>query len=156
MKGNLMAIGFGCGVLGTIVMSIPMIAATATGLSPMTKPIPASIIGMLFGAGIPKPLLIVLAAGSHLIYGGAWAAALTVLRRRTVWTGVALGIGLWLIMQLVVLPILGWGVFGTAITPKIAAATLVLHLIYGATTGYLLQRFTTDAPDEFQAINTAS
>jgi len=34
----------------------------------------------------------------------------------------------------------GWGVFGTAITPKIAVATLVLHLIYGATLGWGLRR----------------
>lgn len=26
----------------------------------------------------------------------------------------------------------GWGLFGVAITPKVAIATLVLHLIYGA------------------------
>lgn len=30
------------------------------------------------------------------------------------------------------------GLFGTAITPAIAVATLVLHLIYGATLGWLL------------------
>jgi formate/nitrite transporter FocA (FNT family) len=138
-----MAVGFGAGVVGTIAMSIPMIAATATGISPMPKPIPAAVIGVLFGPGLTKPLLMLLAAGSHLFYGGAWGAAFAVLRKRvTVWSGLGLGIGLWLIMQVVVLPALGWGAFGSAITPKIAVATLILHLIYGATTGYALQRIT--------------
>lgn len=134
-------LGFGVGVLGTVAMSIPMIAATVTGISPMPKPIPAAIIGSLFGPGLPKPLLMLLAAGSHLAYGGAWGAAFAMMSKRvTVWKGLWLGIGLWLIMQVVVLPALGWGVFGSAVTPRIALATLILHLIYGATTGYALQR----------------
>jgi len=43
-------------------------------------------------------------------------------------------------MQVVVLPFIGWGLFGAAITPKIAAATLLLHLIYGALVGWLVDR----------------
>jgi len=126
-------------------MSVPMIAATVAGIAPMPKPIPAAIVGSLFGPGLPKPLLMLLAASSHLFYGGVWAALLTAVSKRvTVWTGIALGAGLWFIMQIVVLPALGWGVFGTAITPKIAMATLILHLVYGATTGYLIQRLADD------------
>jgi hypothetical protein len=37
-------------------------------------------------------------------------------------------------------PFLGWGAFGAAITPIIAVATLVLHLVYGATFGWLMDR----------------
>jgi hypothetical protein len=51
-----------------------------------------------------------------------------------------MGLFLWLIMELVVLPLLGWGVFGSAITSKIAVATLVLHLIYGGILGWGLMR----------------
>lgn len=43
-------------------------------------------------------------------------------------------------MQLIVLPLLGWGVFGVAITPPTAVATLVLHLIYGPSLGWLIDR----------------
>ncbi len=42
-------------------------------------------------------------------------------------------------MQIVVLPVLGWGVFGLAITgfpPKIAVGTGVLHLVYGGVLGW--------------------
>lgn len=137
-----LSIAFGSGIIATVVMSIPMIVATVTGISPMPKPIPAAIIGTIFGPGLPKPLLLLLAAISHLLYGGFWAALFALVRRRhSVWSGLALGVLLWLIMEIIVLPALGWGLFGTAVTPKIAVATLVLHLIYGATTGYCLQRF---------------
>lgn len=61
------------------------------------------------------------------------------------WRGIGLGVFLWLIMQVVVLPFLGWGLFGTAQTPKIAVATLVLHLVYGPTFGWLMGRNETDA-----------
>jgi len=89
------------------------------------------------------PLIMVLAAGSHLVYGGIWAALLIqVTDRVTIWKGLGLGIFLWLLMQVVVLPLIGWGLFGAAITPKIAAATLILHLIYGALVGWLVDRRT--------------
>ena len=41
-------------------------------------------------------------------------------------------------MEVVFLPFLGWGFFGVAITPRIAVATLILHLVYGATLGLLM------------------
>lgn len=65
----------------------------------------------------------------------------------TVWRGIGLGVALWLVMQVVWLPYVGWGAFGTAHTPKIAIATLILHLIYGATLGWLIDRKTGRAPE---------
>ncbi len=142
MNARRISVGFGCGALGTVAMSIPMMLATGAGVAPMPRPIPAAIVASLLGPGLPKPLLMLLAVGSHLLFGGVWGAALTVMSKRvTVRKGVALGVGLWLGMQLIVLPALGWGVFGAAVTPKIALATLILHLIYGVTTGYFVQRF---------------
>jgi uncharacterized membrane protein YagU involved in acid resistance len=78
---------------------------------------------------------------SHFAYGGFWGAVLAALSRPvSLWKGIGLGFILWLIMQLAVLPFLGWGSFGLAITPQIAVATLLLHLVYGATLGLLMDR----------------
>lgn len=141
MNTKRLAVGFGWGVVATIVMSVPMIAATVSGLSPMPKPIPAAIVGKILGPDSPKPLLMILTIISHLGYGGFWGAVLAgVAPRVTIGKGIGLGVALWLLMDLVVLPFLGWGVFGTAVTPKIALATLILHLIYGATLGWLVDR----------------
>lgn len=118
-------------------MSIPMAIGMGTGVAPMPEPIPAAIVTGLFGSGLAAPVLVVLAAGSHLGYGGVWGAVLGWgTSEVTIGTGLALGTGLWLLMQIAVLPLLGWGLFGTAITPAIAVATLVLHLIYGAVLGW--------------------
>lgn len=133
--------GAGWGVLATVVMSIPMIIGMATGVAPMPEPIPKALVTLIFGNGLPTPLLMALAAGSHLAYGGFFGAVLAVLFPNAgLKEGLILGVLLWLLMEFVVLPVLGWGVFGTAITPTIAVATLVLHLLYGATLGWGLRR----------------
>jgi uncharacterized membrane protein YagU involved in acid resistance len=82
-----------------------------------------------------------LAAVAHLSYGGVAGANLAALSRPvTVWKGLGWGVLLWLVMQVAVFPLLGWGLFGVAINPRIAVATLVLHLVYGATLGLLMDR----------------
>lgn len=133
--------GFGWGVVATIAMSVLMIVGMLTGIAPMPKPIPAAIVGQLTGGSLPQSATMALAVVLHLGYGGFWGGVVAAgTRRVTVWRGVGLGVGLWLIMQVAVLPFLGWGLFGTAQTPKIAIATLVLHLVYGATYGWLMDR----------------
>lgn len=134
-------VAFLWGAVATLAMWVVMILGVVTGLSPMPKPIPLAIAGRLLGGGAPLPALMVLAITSHLAYGGVWAALLVAATKRaTMRTSIALGIGLWLLMQVIVLPYLGWGFFGAAIRPKIAVATLVLHLIYGSSLGWLAGR----------------
>jgi hypothetical protein len=139
------AAAFGWGVLATIGMSVIMIIGKVTGMAPMPKPIPLAIVTQILGEGTLKPLLMGLAIIFHLGYGGFWGAFLfSVTDSVTIMKGFVLGVALWLIMQLVVLPFLGWGVFGMDITPKIAIATLVLHLLYGGILGWGLSRVKTN------------
>lgn len=129
------------GAVATLAMSALMILGLVTGVAPMPGPIPAAIVGKLTGGALPRPALMAAAAVLHLGYGGFWGGVLaSVSERVTVWRGLALGIALWLLMQVVVLPYLGWGPFGISQTPKIAVATLVLHLVYGGALGALMQR----------------
>jgi len=122
-------------------MTVLMVVGLKTGMSPIPKPIPAAIIGKLLGPGLPKPLNMALAVLAHLGFGAFWGGvAALVARRVTVVKGIALGLLLWLFMQVAVLPFLGWGAFGSSITPKIAAATLALHLLYGLSYGALMDR----------------
>ena len=136
-RGRLVT-GFVAGLGATVVMSVVMLAGIGTGVSPMPKPIPVALVGHTFE--VHKPALVVLGFGAHLLYGGAAGAVFTALVGRA---GLARGLGygvlLWLVMGLVALPYLGWGLFGTGMSPGIAAATLVLHLLYGASLGWLAQ-----------------
>lgn len=133
--------GFGWGVVATIAMSALMLIGVATGMSPMPAPIPAALLGSLVAGALPKPAMMALAATAHLAYGGFWGGGLAALVRPvSLKAGLGLGVGLWLLMQIVVLPYLGWGLFGASVTLKIAGATLLLHLVYGAVLGALLDR----------------
>lgn len=124
-------------------MSMLMPLALVSGMSPMPQPVPKAVAAQLFGSGLPKPILMALAIGLHFGYGGLFGA---ILARGadpvTIGKGLALGIGLWILMQVTFLPFLGWGLFGTAITPKIAVATLILHLVYGGVLSWVLDRDT--------------
>ncbi len=122
-------------------MSILMLLALVSGMSPMPQPIPKVVVAHLVGSGAPKPILMALAVGLHLGYGGLFGAILArIARPVTLRKGISLGVGLWVIMQVTFLPFLDWGLFGTAITPQIAVATLVLHLVYGGVLGWSMDR----------------
>lgn len=141
MRASRFKSGFAWGVVATVAMSALMILGTATGVAPIPEPIPAALVRRVLGEGLAAPLVMLLAAGSHLLYGGVWGGAFAAaVRRVTVVGGLGLGVGLWLLMQVAVLPFLGWGAFGAAVTPAIAVATLVLHLVYGGTYGWLMDR----------------
>lgn len=133
--------GFGYGVAATIAMSTVMAFGAVSGASPLPEPVPKAIVTSLLGVGGPLPLVAALAVGLHLAYGGAFGALLAAAGRPvTLAKGVGLGVALWLPMGLVFLPALGWGRFGTDVTPQVAVATLALHLVYGAVLGWTLGR----------------
>jgi hypothetical protein len=144
MEAKRLAAGFGWGLVATLAMSTVMVIGFTTGIAPMPNPIPEAVVSRtleVIGVGLPRPAIMVLGVISHLTYGGVAGAVLAALTRPvTVWKGLGWGVLLWLIMEIAVLPFLGWGLFGVAITPRIAAATLVLHLVYGATLGLLMDR----------------
>lgn len=122
-------------------MSIAMILGTLSNVSPIPKPIPVVILAKLLGKSSPKALLMLLAIISHLGYGGIWSAIwAAIVQKITVLKGILLGILLWFIMYIVVLPLIGWGFFGAGITPQIAIATFILHLVYGLLVGWLVDR----------------
>lgn len=141
VDGSRFPVGAGWGVVATVVMSIPMVVGAVAGFLPMPQPIPAAIMGSLLGEGLPRLLLMGVAAGSHLAYGAIGGGILAALTRPvTVAKGLGWGVLLWGIMGVAWLPFLGWGLFGTIIDPRILVATLVLHLIYGGTLGWLVDR----------------
>ena len=111
METKRLAVGFGWGVVATIAMSVLMILGVVTGLSPMPSPIPEALVNKglgLLGVGLPKPLIMLLAAVAHLSYGGVAGAILAALTRPvTVWKGLGWGVFLWLVMQVAVFPLLG-------------------------------------------------
>lgn len=132
--------GFVWGVVATLAMSTLMIVGMVTGAAPMPRPIPEAIVSLVIDDAA-TPIRMLTAVSAHLLYGGVFGALLAgTVQQVSVWKGLALGVVLWIGMGIVALPLIGWGVFGTTITPKIAVATLVLHLVYGGVLGWALYR----------------
>ncbi len=132
--------GFSWGLLATLAMTIVMGLGMASGKAPMPDPIPIAIMKQLLGE-VPQPVLMATGLIAHFLYGGIFGAILGTLfeGQIKVWHGLVLGILLWVVMQVIVLPVIGWGIFGSGVTPKIAVATLVLHLVYGGVVGWGLR-----------------
>lgn len=148
--------GAGYGVLATLVMTLVMLTGMGTGAAPMPEPIPRALAELFLGlilAAPSGPIVTVTGMAAHFAYGAAAGAVFAVLftgwrnwKGGLLWGGI-----LWLIMQVLVLPLIGWGAFGLAITgfpPKIAVGTLVLHLIYGGILGWGVGRAASPAADE--------
>ncbi|WP_019854344.1 hypothetical protein [Actinopolyspora mortivallis] len=132
--------GLGWGTVATVLMSAVMLLGTAVGAAPVPKPVPVALTSQT--VGVPsQPVLLLMAGFAHLGYGAVAAAVLAgSVRRVSVWAGLGYGVLLWALMGLVWLPYLGWGLFGIAVSPRVAVATLVPHLVYGTTVGLGLDR----------------
>lgn len=130
--------GAGRGAVASAAMGGVMLVAAASGVSPMPKPVPAALVSHALGE-LPRPGTVMLAVATHVLYGAVAGAVFAgVVHRVTVRAALAHGVALWVVMGVAWLPYLGWGPFGTGVSPKIAVATLVLHLVYGVTLGWLL------------------
>lgn len=142
--------GLGYGAIATLVMTLVMVTGMSTGVAPMPQPIPKAIaerVMGLFMADVPTVLSMITGLIAHFGYGAAAGAVFAVLfSGRTHWkTGLLWGVVLWIVMQIVVLPLIGWGLFGigeTGFPPKIAVGTGVLHMIYGGILGWGVGRST--------------
>lgn len=136
------------GALGALIMFVLMMLGINNGFAPFNVPPSAAFLTRL-GLNI-GPLALI----GHFVYGMFWSIVLVVaFGRSTNWLkGIGLALALWLFMMLVYSPIIGWGVFGFGgpghqLAPdnplflgapiKYVVATLVLHLIYGGTIGWL-------------------
>jgi hypothetical protein len=57
-------------------MSAFHLLAHSLGVFPAWPPTPAAVVRKLFGSGFSHPVLLALAIGFHLAYGGFWGGTL--------------------------------------------------------------------------------
>jgi len=137
--------GFGLGCVATLAMIVALLIMWRLWPTAVPEPLPyaitVGIIAMVFGAQPLTPGVIILATLVQLVYGAVWAGLLEVSTpRATVTKGVALGLGLWLMMMIFYLPMAGGAAFDLITKPGVWIATLIGHLIYGYAIGALLAR----------------
>jgi len=137
------------GAIAALVMFLIMVLGIRVmDTAPINQPPSAAFLEQLgLEAAALPPIM-------HFTYGMLWSVILVaVLKERTnIWSGLGLGVLLWLIFMLIYSPVIGWGFFGIGgaghdlpsdhslylgSSVKFIIGTLVLHLIYGGLVGWL-------------------
>lgn len=95
--------GVGFGLIGTLAMSVVMLIVYVTGQSLMEEPAPLSFAARLVAAIFRLPSITAWAVIGgvvlHLAYGAFWFGLVAVSTSRITWRkGLAVGLGLWLLM----------------------------------------------------------
>jgi hypothetical protein len=116
------------GIVAAVLLSAVMVPALRLGISPLPKPLGLAFAEMVLGRSLPPPVGLLF----HVAYVTAWSVVYVVLFRHalTFRNALLLGLFLWLLVLFVFFPIVGWGVLGLAITPKLIVASLVPHLLF--------------------------
>lgn len=118
----------GIGVLVSILTAAAMIALTAAGLSPFPKPPSLAFAETVLGRALPLPVGLLF----HAVYVTFWSVIyVRLFRRRDIWTALALAAVLWIVILVAFFPIVGWGLAGLAVSPRLIPASFVPHLLFG-------------------------
>jgi len=116
------------GAANALLLSAIMVPAFKIGISPLPAPLGLAFAETLLGRSLPLPTGLLL----HVVWVTFWSAAYVLLFRPRLTFGKALGLGLtlWIVALVVFFPIVGWGVLGLGISPKLIPASLVPHLLF--------------------------
>jgi len=116
----------GVGIATAVILSLVMVPAFKAGISPMPKPLGLAFAQVILGE-VPLPVGLLF----HIAYVTLWSVVyITVLKRRTFLNALWMGLGLWLMVLVFFFPIVGWGFFGLAVSPKLIVGSLVPHALF--------------------------
>ena len=120
---------FGVGVANGLLLSVVMVTAFKSGVSPLPKPVGLAFAETVLGRPLPLPVGLLF----HLAYVTFWSMAFVAFLRDSLIlrNALVLALALWIGVLVVFFPIIGWGLFGLAIGPKLIVASFVPHLLFG-------------------------
>jgi len=146
--------GMIAGFAATAVLSMIMVMKSAIGLMPELD-----VIGMLSTMmGAPKAMAwVVHFLIGTVVWGGLFALLDPRLPAYSHWLkGVMLGVGAWLIMMVMVMPMAGKGLFGMQLGIMAPVMTMMLHVIFGAVLGAVYGKLLRQDRDRLIHIDTVS
>lgn len=120
---------FVVGIANGLLLSAVMVTAFKSGVSPLPKPVGLAFAETVLGRSLPLPVGLLF----HLAYVTFWSVAFVAYLRHslTLRNALALALVLWIGALVVFFPVIGWGFFGLAVSPKLIVASLVPHLLFG-------------------------
>jgi len=132
--------GLLAGLVATVVLSVLMVAKAMMGIMPELD-IPKMLAGMVGSPDMPAIGWLLHAVIGIVIYGVGIAVLDSKLPGNNhVGHGIMLGVIGWLLMMVIVMPMVGAGLFGMNMGIMAAVMTLMLHLIFGAVLGWVYGR----------------
>ncbi|TAN02450.1 MAG: hypothetical protein EPN36_16825 [Rhodanobacteraceae bacterium] len=118
----------GIGIVVAVVAAAVMLALTKAGVSPFPKPPSLAFAETLLHHPIPLPVGLLF----HVAYVTFWSVVFVrYFPRRNLRTALALAGVLWLVILIVFFPVVGWGLAGLHVSPKLIPASLLPHLLFG-------------------------
>lgn len=130
--------GMIAGFVGTIILSALMVMKSMIGLMPELDPV-GMLAGMLGGSMVVGWLM-------HFFIGTvAWGGGYALLYKslpgkNSITKGIAFALGAWLLMMLLVMPMAGEGIFGLELGIAAPVMTMMLHVVFGAVTGFVFDK----------------
>ena len=120
---------FVVGIANGLLLSVVMVTAFKSGVSPLPKPAGLAFAETVLGRPLPLPVGLLF----HLAYVTFWSMAFVAFLRHslTLRNALALALVLWVGVLVVFFPIIGWGFLGLAISPKLIVASFMPHLLFG-------------------------
>lgn len=118
----------GIGVINALLLSAVMVPAMRFGISPLPEPLGLAFAETVLGRPLPLPVGLLF----HVAYVTAWSVVYVVLFRHalTLRNALLLGLFLWLLVLFVFFPVVGWGMLGLAVDPRLIIASLVPHVLF--------------------------
>lgn len=116
------------GIMTGILLAILNVATLKAQLSPLPKPLALAFAETLFGISLPLPVGLLF----HVAWVTFFSAVYVVLFRDalTLINAIWLAAILWLVALVVFFPIVGWGVWGSAVSPKLIVPVTISHLLF--------------------------
>ncbi len=118
----------GVGVVTALLLTGVMVPAMKLGFSPMPKPLGLAFAETVLGRALPLPVGLLF----HMLYVAFWSIAYVSLFRDSLSLTKALVLGglLWVAVLLIFFPVVGWGLLGLNVGPKLIVAALVPHVLF--------------------------
>jgi uncharacterized membrane protein YagU involved in acid resistance len=133
MKPEVIGRGVAAGFVATVVLSAMMLMKQSMGLIPELDPI--TMIAAMAGASSPAVGWI-----GHFVIGSIiWGISFAVVNPHLpgpYWLrGMVFAVGAWLMMMIVVMPMIGTGLFGFGLGIMAPGVTFLLHVVFGLVLG---------------------
>jgi Family of unknown function (DUF6789) len=141
--------GLIAGFIATVVVTVAMVLHRSLGIAPQVDVV--GLIDRLGSIGRNGAWADHFIIGT-ILWGALFAGLDFVTPKGAYWMkGLIFGVGAWVAMMVIFMPIMGAGLFGADLGIEAPVVTLVLHLIYGLTLGVTFGLLNTWAPERDSA-----